>query len=199
MPRLVYFLPFSCPMSIHRTSTRIYTRVRRPAGLLRFFSLAPLRTPARRVAGFLTTAMIVTGVISPALAAAQTTSGPQTGLPTVALTAGFHVIQAEVANTEDTRRIGLMFRKSLPDNQGMLFVFNTPDVQCFWMRNTLVPLSAAFIANDGTIVNIEDMAPLTETPHCSTRPVRYVLEMAQGWFQSHGIQPGQSIGGISTK
>ena len=140
--------------------------------------------------------MLIVGMAPIAAALAQTPSGPQTGLPTVSLTSGIHVIQAEVANTEDTRRVGLMFRKSLPDNHGMLFVFNEPDIQCFWMRNTLVPLSAAFIADDGTIVNIEDMAPLTETPHCSTQPVRYVLEMAQGWFDRHSVPVGQSIEGM---
>ena len=77
-----------------------------------------------------------------------------------------------------------MFRRELPGNDGMLFVFENPDVQCFWMRNTLLPLSIAFITDDGTIVNIEDMAPQTEDPHCSKKPVRYALEMAQGWYEA---------------
>jgi len=133
------------------------------------------------------------------LAGAQAQPGPaspQGTLPVARLSAGIHVIQAEVANTEDTRRIGLMHRQSLPDNNGMLFVFETPDLQCFWMRNTLVPLSIAFITDDGAIVNIADMAPQTDDAHCSARPVRYALEMAQGWFAQHGIQAGARIGGL---
>ena len=89
----------------------------------------------------------------PALAGAQT--GPQPELPRTQLSAGIHIIRAEVANTEESRRSGLMFRRELPGNDGMLFVFENPDVQCFWMRNTLLPLSIAFITDDGTIVNIE--------------------------------------------
>ncbi|WP_255592933.1 DUF192 domain-containing protein [Bordetella sp. BOR01] len=123
-------------------------------------------------------------------------AAPQRGLPITELSAGIHIIRAEVASTDDTRRVGLMHRQSLPDNQGMLFVFETPDLQCFWMRNTPLPLSIAFIADDGTIVNIADMAPQTDDAHCSARPVRYALEMAQGWFASHGIQAGNRIGGL---
>lgn len=89
-----------------------------------------------------------------------------------------------------------MFRKELPGNDGMLFVFEQPDVQCFWMRNTLLPLSIAFIADDGTIVNIEDMAPQTDDAHCSKKPVRYALEMAQGWYEAHGIKSGRKIDGL---
>jgi len=131
----------------------------------------------------------------PAAAGAQQ-SGPQAPLPTTQLSAGIHIIRAEVANTEATRRDGLMFRKDLPGNDGMLFVFEQPDVQCFWMRNTILPLSIAFIADDGTIVNIEDMAPQTEDPHCAKKPVRYALEMAQGWFEQHGIQAGKKLDGL---
>jgi len=131
----------------------------------------------------------------PAVAGAQQ-AGPQAALPTTQLSAGIHIIRAEVANTEATRRDGLMFRQELPGNDGMLFVFEQPDVQCFWMRNTLLPLSIAFIADDGTIVNIEDMAPQTEDPHCAKKPVRYALEMAQGWFEQHGIKAGKKLDGL---
>nr|WP_255469193.1 DUF192 domain-containing protein [Achromobacter sp. UMC46] len=127
---------------------------------------------------------------------AQAQTGPQAPLPTTQLSAGIHIIRAEVANTDATRRDGLMFRKELPGNDGMLFVFEQPDVQCFWMRNTLLPLSIAFIADDGTIVNIDDMAPQTEDPHCAKKPVRYALEMAQGWFAEHGITAGRKIDGL---
>lgn len=130
----------------------------------------------------------------PLVAGAQ--SGPQAPLPTTQLAAGIHIIRAEVANTEATRRVGLMFRKELSGNDGMLFVFEQPDLQCFWMHNTLLPLSIAFIADDGTIVNIEDMAPQTEDPHCAKKPVRYALEMAQGWFEQHGIKTGNKLDGL---
>ncbi|MCD0505154.1 DUF192 domain-containing protein [Bordetella petrii] len=128
--------------------------------------------------------------------AQQAPAAPQSGLPVAELSAGIHIIRAEVASTEPTRRIGLMHRQNLPDNNGMLFIFEQPDLQCFWMRNTPLPLSIAFIADDGAIVNIADMAPQTDDAHCSARPVRYALEMAQGWFAAHGIQAGARIGGL---
>lgn len=151
-----------------------------------FFKSAPVRA--------LSAALAAAALTLSASAYAQT--GPQPTLPTTQLSAGIHIIRAEVANTDATRRDGLMFRKELPGNDGMLFVFEQPDVQCFWMRNTLLPLSIAFIADDGTIVNIDDMAPQTEDPHCAKKPVRYALEMAQGWFDQHGIKAGRKIDGL---
>ena len=88
-----------------------------------------------------------------------------------------------------------MFRKSLAPNHGMLFVFQDKSPQCFWMRNTYVALSIAFLDDDGRIVNIEDMAPLTETSHCSREPVRFALEMEQGWFARRGVNAGDRLGG----
>jgi hypothetical protein len=117
-------------------------------------------------------------------------------LPVKTLAAGMHRIQAEVAATDATRSRGLMYRKELAPNHGMLFVFEQANVQCFWMRNTLLPLSIAFILDDGTITNIADMAPMTENSHCSTAPVRYTLEMEQGWFANRGITAGKNITGI---
>lgn len=117
-------------------------------------------------------------------------------LPVKTLNAGMHVIQAEVAANDATRAKGLMHRKELAPNSGMLFVFDQPNVQCFWMRNTLIPLSIAFILDDGTVANIADMAPMTENSHCSVAPVRYTLEMEQGWFAKHGITAGKKISGI---
>ncbi|WP_211187541.1 DUF192 domain-containing protein [Achromobacter sp. Bel] len=151
-----------------------------------FFKSAPMRA--------LSAVLAAAALTLSASAFAQT--GPQAPLPTTQLSAGIHIIRAEVANTDATRRDGLMFRKELPGNDGMLFVFEQPDVQCFWMRNTLLPLSIAFIADDGTIVNIDDMAPQTEDPHCAKKPVRYALEMAQGWFEEHGIKAGRKIDGL---
>lgn len=86
-----------------------------------------------------------------------------------------------------------MHRQSMPEQEGMLFVFETPNVQCFWMKNTLLPLSAAFLADDGRIVNLVDMLPMTTDSHCSTEPVRYVLEMNQGWFAKRGIEAGAHL------
>lgn len=116
-------------------------------------------------------------------------------LPTIKLGAGMFNIQTQVAVTPEQRSTGLMFRKEMPTYEGMLFVFEAPAPQCFWMRNTLIPLSAAFVADDGTIVNIEDMAPQTDASHCSKRPVRYVLEMNQGWFAKRGLKAGSKLSG----
>ncbi|MBC7957151.1 MAG: DUF192 domain-containing protein [Cytophagales bacterium] len=120
--------------------------------------------------------------------------GPQS-LPMITLSAGIHNIQAQLAQSPDQRSTGLMFRKSMPNNEGMLFVFEAPAKQCFWMKNTLLPLSTAFIADNGTVVNIEDMKPETLDSHCSQKPVRYVLEMNQGWFAKRGIKAGSKLSG----
>ena len=110
-----------------------------------------------------------------------------------------HMIQAQLATTPQQRSIGLMFRKEMPQHEGMLFVFEEPGVQCFWMKNTLIPLAAAFIADDGTIVNIEEMKAGTLDSHCSKEPVRFVLEMNQGWFAKRAIKPGAKLGGAPFK
>jgi len=120
---------------------------------------------------------------------------PQTQLPRVTLTAGMHLINAQVAASPEQRSIGLMHRREMPTHEGMLFVFEQPGVQCFWMKNTLLPLTAAFVADDGTIVNLADMQPQTLDSHCSAEPVRFVLEMNQGWFAKRGIQAGAKLGG----
>ena len=117
-------------------------------------------------------------------------------LPAIQLTAGMHIVRAEVANDFDTRGRGLMFRESLEPNHGMLFVFEDSAEQCMWMKNTLIALSVAFIAADGTIVNIADMKPRDETTHCARRPVPFALEMARGWFAAHGIKAGQKLVGL---
>lgn len=119
----------------------------------------------------------------------------QPRLPTVDLTAGMHVIRAEMAVTPTQQATGMMFRREMPGNEGMLFVNAEPGVRCFWMRNTFIPLTIAFIADDGTIVNLADMQPLSDDSHCSARPVRYALEMSQGWFARRGIKPGLRLRG----
>lgn len=118
-------------------------------------------------------------------------------LPVTALSAGMHRITAEVARTPGERAIGLMHRSSMPTHHGMLFVFEEPGVHCFWMRNTRLPLSIAFLGDDGSVVNIADMQPHSEVSHCPKQPVRYALEMNQGWFAKRGLKPGSRIGGLS--
>ena len=116
-------------------------------------------------------------------------------LAPVRLTAGIHVINAELATTPQQREIGLMMRPSMEANDGMLFVFERPGQQCFWMKNTLIPLSVAFLADDGSVVNIDDMKPQTLDSHCSAKPVRFVLEMNEGWFAKRGIKAGSRLRG----
>ena len=120
----------------------------------------------------------------------------QPQLPEVQLTAGVHLIHAELAGDFTSRMEGLMYRTALAPNGGMLFVFEQPGEQCMWMKNTLLPLSVAFIDDDGSIVNIADMQPQTEDPHCAAKPVRYALEMTQGWFAERGIRAGSRLRGL---
>ena len=120
---------------------------------------------------------------------------PQMELPRTKLTADMYQIDVQLATTADEQEFGLMFRKQMPQHEGMLFVFEAPSTQCFWMKNTILPLTAAFIADDGTIVNLADMAPQTTNSHCSARPVRVVLEMNQGWFAKRAIKAGFRLGG----
>ena len=121
--------------------------------------------------------------------------GPQLNLPRTQLQAGMHVLDVQLAQTPEQRQIGLMWRKEMPQHEGMLFVFEQATIQCFWMRNTLIPLTAAFVEDDGTIVNLADMQPQKEDSHCSSKPVRFVLEMNQGWFAKRQIKPGFKLGG----
>ena len=136
---------------------------------------------------------VVTALCLPGLSAAQ--QAPQLNLQRVKLNAGMHVIDAQVAMTPQERQTGLMLRKDMPQHEGMLFVFEQATVQCFWMKNTLLPLTAAFVADDGTIVNTADMKPETTESHCSAKPVRYVLEMNKGWFAKKGIRQGSKLSG----
>ena len=120
-------------------------------------------------------------------------------LPVVQLNAGMHIIRAEVVADYETRARGLMHRKSLAQNAGMLFIFDNEAVHCMWMKNTLIPLSVAFVDDRGTIVNIADMEPHSEVSHCAAQPVRYALEMNRGWFAARGIKPGTRLGGVPPK
>jgi len=109
-----------------------------------------------------------------------------------------HGLRAELANTEETRRTGLMHRRSMADNQGMLFVYEQPGLHAMWMKNTLIPLSVAFLDRDGRIINIEDMQPETLDAHGAAAEASYSLEMNQGWFAKRGIKPGDRVEGLKT-
>lgn len=117
-------------------------------------------------------------------------------LPAVDLAAGMHLIRAEVADSMSTRTTGLMHRKSMAQNAGMVFVFEENAVHCMWMKNTLIPLSVAFIDEAGAIINIADMQPHSEQSHCAARPARYALEMNKGWFAQRGIKAGTRLRGL---
>jgi uncharacterized membrane protein (UPF0127 family) len=138
---------------------------------------------------------LLLAALAAAFAPAALAQEPQMDLQRVQLSVGMHRIDAQVAQTPEQRATGLMWRRQMPQHEGMLFVFETPSVQCFWMKNTLLPLAAAFIADDGAVVNVAEMKPQTLDSHCSERPVRYVLEMNTGWFAKKGIKPGMKLSG----
>nr|WP_051237554.1 DUF192 domain-containing protein [Ottowia thiooxydans] len=131
----------------------------------------------------------------PALAQREPVGNPQLELPRTTISVGMQRIDAQVAATPEQRQIGLMHRREMPQHEGMLFIFEQPAVQCFWMKNTLIPLTAAFVLDDGTIANLADMKPLDESSHCSVKPVRYVLEMNKGWFEQRHLRAGAKLRG----
>ena len=131
-----------------------------------------------------------------ALAALLLTGLSAADMPRMDLTAGFHRIDAEVAADQANRMQGLMQRRTMAANQGMLFVFPQLARHCMWMRNTFLPLSVAFLDDDGRILNIEDMQPQTENNHCAAGSARFALEMNIGWFAAKGLQAGGRIAGI---
>ncbi len=118
------------------------------------------------------------------------------GLPQIPLKIEGRTLTAEVAATAEQQETGLMRRRSLPPNHGMVFVWAQPQPVCMWMKNTLIPLSVAFIGADGRIINLADMQPETEDVHCAQGDVRYALEMPLHWFAQHGIQPGARVSGL---
>lgn len=117
-------------------------------------------------------------------------------MPLTELSIGMYRIEAEVAATQDHRMVGLMQRRSMPANHGMLFVFTEQQRHCMWMRNTLLPLSVAFLDEQGRILNVEDMQPQTEDNHCAAKPARFALEMNLGWFKQKGLAAGTKINGV---
>lgn len=138
--------------------------------------------------------VLAASLVVPASGARAQSAQPE--LPIRPLSAGIYLIQAEMATTGQERELGLMYRTELPDNHGMAFVFDYPAVQCMWMKNTLIPLSVAFMDAQGRILNIEEMAPQTLTDHCSKGNVVYALEMGPGWFSRRHIKPGTVISGL---
>jgi uncharacterized membrane protein (UPF0127 family) len=119
-------------------------------------------------------------------------------LPVVELSAGMYRIEAELAHTPEARQTGLMHRRSMLDNRGMIFVFTQDARHCMWMRNTFIPLSVAFLDVEGRILNIEDMTPQTEVSHCAVFPARFALEMNKSWFAARGLGAGMRIRGVET-
>jgi uncharacterized protein len=117
-------------------------------------------------------------------------------LPMKALTIGTHSVQAEIAATPSDRQQGLMFRTTMPANQGMLFVFDESAAHCFWMRNTPLPLTIGFIDEHGVLINTADMTPFNDTSHCPSKPAKYALEMNQGWFTKSRVKIGTKVLGL---
>ena len=130
------------------------------------------------------------------LIAAQAAAQAPSPLPAVDLTTGMHRIRAEVADNMASRMQGLMHRQSMAQNAGMVFVFEENAIHCMWMKNTLIPLSVAFIDEQGAILNIADMQPHSEQSHCAARVARYALEMNLGWFVQRGIKSGATLQGL---
>lgn len=140
--------------------------------------------------------MFVTSLLTSMFMALATAAPVVVELPVTTLTIGTQKIVAEVAATTEQRTTGLMYRFSLKPGQGMIFVFEREEPLSFWMKNTFIPLSIAFIASDGRILNVADMAPRDERMHWSNGPALYALEMRKGWFAEHGIGPGDRVTGL---
>ncbi|HTI17027.1 MAG TPA: DUF192 domain-containing protein [Trinickia sp.] len=154
---------------------------------------------ARAIAAIAVPAAVLSASLAPAAASAQQmpagTKDPSE-FPRAKLTAGMFVIDAAVAANDADREQGLMYRSQLAPNEGMLFVFGENAVHCFWMKNTVIPLSIAFMRADGTVTDIDEMAAETTNNHCPRNNGVYALEMSKGWFTSKGITPGMKIQGL---
>ncbi len=149
----------------------------------------------RRASAWQRVGLLVLGVVFGAMAAPVAAQQVPQSLPTIRIGAGMYNIRAEVAARPEQRQIGLMNRRQMGTNDGMLFIFERAEMHCFWMRNTLIPLSIAFLDDDGSIINIADMKPLDETSHCPARAVRFALEMNVGWFERRGLKAGSKLQG----
>jgi len=162
---------------------------------VRFFPCLP---PARAASAIVFSAVLLVAASGMQIVRAQTAPLPlgaksPDAFPRLKLQAGMHIIDAAVAANDGDREQGLMYRTVLAPNEGMLFVFNESAVHCFWMKNTRLPLSIAFLRADGTITDIAEMQPETTESHCPRNNGLYALEMQQGWFAAKGIKPGMKI------
>lgn len=160
------------------------------------FACAPGSGASRRVAAAV--AGLALALFALAGAGTARADGPPP-LPRVELTIGVHLVHAELAATEADRELGLMFRRELGPNEGMLFVFDEAAQHCMWMRNTYLPLSVAFLDAAGAVINIEEMQAQTDATHCAMRPARFALEMGARWFADHGVRPGRVIDGVAQR
>ena len=141
-------------------------------------------------------ALALAALIASMSASAQPADGKPQSLPITTIKVGPHPVAAEVAATPDQRTIGLMYRFSLPADHGMLFVFPEPQPLSFWMRNTYIPLSIAYIDVEGRILNVVEMAPRSDATHPSRGEALYALEMRKGWFADKGAGPGTRVTGL---
>lgn len=139
---------------------------------------------------------LLTGALPVVLALFEVAHAARMLLPTRELKLGAFTVQAEIAATPQARAQGLMYRESLPPDNGMLFVFSSPGFHCFWMKNTPLPLSIAFFDEQGSLLNLADMTPHSEASHCPAGPAAYALEMEQGWFDDRGVKPGWKLQGM---
>ena len=140
--------------------------------------------------------LALAALLAPMSASAQPADGKPQSLPITTIKVGPHPVAAEVAATPDQRTIGLMYRFSLPADHGMLFVFPEPQPLSFWMRNTYIPLSIAYIDVEGRILNVVEMAPRSDATHPSRGEALYALEMRKGWFADKGVGPGTRVTGL---
>jgi len=136
------------------------------------------------------------GFVALAVAGPARAAAANEVLPTIPLSINGHKIVVEVAATPERRSLGLMNRFSLQPDHGMLFVFDYPEPQAFWMKNTFIPLSIAFVGPDGKIINIDEMQPHDEGTHTSRGPALYAIEMRKGWFTERGIKSGDAVTGL---
>lgn len=140
--------------------------------------------------------ILLASLVATAIALPSNAAQTVVELPTTPLSINGHKITAEVAKTTEQVTTGLMYRFSLKPDHGMVFVFDRSEPRAFWMKNTFIPLSIAFVAPDGRILNIDDMAPQDESTHLSNGPAMYAIEMRKGWFAERGIRAGDRVSGL---
>ena len=129
-------------------------------------------------------------------AVAARADAPQSGLPVVEIEIAGHKLEVEVAATPESRTMGLMYRRMLPEDWGMLFVFPEPAIYSMWMANTYIPLSVAYLDAQGRVINIRDMPPLTHSSYSAGDNALYAIEANPGWFAKRGIGPGTAVKGL---